>query len=100
WSVRLRPHGFHVNHYHPEGWVSSACYIQLPGAVNAAGCEGWLKFGEPGFPTNPSLPPEHFIRPDAGLLALFPSYMWHGTVPFPGDPGDTRLTIAFDILPA
>jgi hypothetical protein len=29
---------------------------------------------------------------------LFPSYMWHGTVPFGGDT--TRLTIAFDIVPA
>jgi hypothetical protein len=28
---------------------------------------------------------------------LFPSYLWHGTVPFHG--ADTRLTIAFDVVP-
>jgi hypothetical protein len=33
------------------------------------------------------------------LLALFLSCMWHGTVPFSGKPEDTRLTIAFDVLP-
>jgi hypothetical protein len=33
------------------------------------------------------------------LLALFPSYMWHGTVPFSGAPDDRRLTIAFDAVP-
>jgi len=98
WSVRLRPTGFHVNHYHPEGWISSACYLQLPHAVERGG-EGWLKFGEPAFPTRPALNPEYFVRPRPGLLALFPSYMWHGTVPFAGAPEDRRLTIAFDVVP-
>lgn len=99
WSVRLRPHGFHVNHYHPQGWISSACYLRLPPAVQQQGGEGWLKFGEPPFPTVPKLEAEYFLRPLPGLLALFPSYMWHGTVPFSGKPEDTRLTIAFDLLP-
>ncbi|MGH8122553.1 MAG: tetratricopeptide repeat protein, partial [Rudaea sp.] len=30
WSVRLRAQGYHTNHVHPEGWLSSACYIELP----------------------------------------------------------------------
>ncbi|HKZ10723.1 MAG TPA: tetratricopeptide repeat protein [Rhodanobacteraceae bacterium] len=98
WSVRLRPHGFHVSHYHPEGWISSACYLHLPHAVDRGG-EGWLKFGEPAFPTNPLLEPEYFVKPSLGLLVLFPSYMWHGTVPFSGTPEDRRLTIAFDVEP-
>jgi hypothetical protein len=59
---------------------------------------GWLKFGEPGTPTRPCLGAEYFIQPAPGLLALFPSYMWHGTVPFAGD--QTRLACAFDIVPA
>ncbi len=99
WSVRLRPHGFHVSHYHPEGWISSACYLDLPPAVARGRGEGWLKFGEPAFPTTPALEPEYFIKPEPGLLALFPSYMWHGTVPFSGAATDSRLTIAFDLVP-
>lgn len=98
WSVRLRPGGFHVNHVHPQGWLSSACYIQLPAAVEAGDREGWLQFGQPGVPTPSPLGPEYFIRPQAGRLALFPSYMWHGTAPFSGE--GQRLTIAFDVLPA
>ena len=100
WSVRLRPQGFHVNHYHPEGWISSACYLHIPSAVEKAGGEGWLKFGEPAFPTTPALGPEYFLKPEPGLLALFPSYMWHGTVPFSGAGAESRLTIAFDVMPA
>jgi hypothetical protein len=97
WSVQLHPDGYHTDHVHPEGWLSSACYIVLPPAVERDR-QGWLKFGEPGVPTQPPLPPEHFIRPVPGLLALFPSHMWHGTVPFQGE--GTRLTIAFDVVPA
>jgi tetratricopeptide (TPR) repeat protein len=98
WSVKLRPGGGrHVDHIHPEGWLSSACYIDLPGAVAGEGRQGWIKFGEPGLTTMPALPPEHFVKPEPGRLVLFPSYMWHGTVPFEGP--DSRLTIAFDLLP-
>ena len=101
WSVRLRATGYHLNHVHPQGWLSSAFYVELPGAVmagsNGDDREGWLKFGEPGMRTEPPLAPEYFIRPEPGLLALFPSYFWHGTVPF-NDYG-TRLSIAFDLAP-
>ncbi|MDP1736457.1 MAG: putative 2OG-Fe(II) oxygenase [Caulobacter sp.] len=97
WSVRLKPGGRHVNHMHPKGWLSSACYIALPDAVQN-GREGWIGFGEPGIPTQPPLPAEHWVKPEPGMLVLFPSYMWHGTVPFGGD--QPRLTCAFDVLPA
>jgi tetratricopeptide (TPR) repeat protein len=97
WSVRLRPNGFHADHVHPDGWLSSACYIDLPAAVDGDGREGWIKFGEPGIPVQPPLPPEHYVQPEPGLLVLFPSYMWHGTAPFSGQ--DSRLTIAFDLVP-
>ena len=98
WSVQLQPDGYHADHLHPDGWLSSACYIALPDAVEGAGREGWIQFGRPGIPTAPALDAQHFIKPEPGLLALFPSYMWHGTVPFSGD--QTRLTIAFDVVPA
>ncbi|MFA7261569.1 MAG: putative 2OG-Fe(II) oxygenase [Caulobacter sp.] len=98
WSVRLKPGGRHVNHVHPKGWLSSACYIALPDTVDAGGREGWIAFGEPGIPTNPPLPAEHWVKPESGMLVLFPSYMWHGTAPFSGE--QTRLTCAFDVVPA
>lgn len=98
WSVRLRPNGFHTDHVHPRGWLSSACYIQVPKAVKTGGREGWIKFGEPGTPTGTPLSAERYIEPVIGRLVLFPSYMWHGTAPFSGD--DHRMTIAFDVVPA
>ncbi|GAW40098.1 Tetratricopeptide repeat protein [Brevundimonas sp. SH203] len=96
WSVRLRPNGFHADHIHSDGWLSSACHIELPTAVTGEGREGWLRFGAP--PGLPDLKAEHHVRPQAGTLVLFPSYMWHGTQPFGGEA--SRLTLAFDVAPA
>jgi hypothetical protein len=59
---------------------------------------GWIKFGEYSRSIGPSLPWEKAVRPRPGLLVLFPSYMWHGTLPTTGD--QQRLTVAFDIAPA
>jgi tetratricopeptide (TPR) repeat protein len=95
WSVRLNSQGFHTDHVHPEGWLSSAFYVRLPDALER-GHEGWIKFGQPGTPTAPPLAPEHYVRPEPGLLVLFPSHLWHGTAPFTSD--DTRLTCAFDLI--
>jgi hypothetical protein len=94
----LRNDGFHHNHVHPRGWISSACYVALPdGMYDPESREGVLTFGEPGILTTPALPAEHEVRPEAGMLVLFPSYFWHGTVPISGT--QTRLTVAFDAVP-
>ena len=99
WSVRLKRDGRHVDHVHPSGWLSSAFYVEAPkAAVEGQDHAGWIKFGEPGMITRPHLDPERFVKPEPGMLVLFPSYMWHGTVPFTTD--ESRLTIAFDMVPA
>jgi len=100
WSVRLKSSGRHSNHIHPKGWTSSAFYIALPGSVlesDSESCAGWIQFGQPLEDLGLDLPPRHVIQPRPGHLALFPSYMWHGTVPF--DARESRLTIAFDMQP-
>jgi tetratricopeptide (TPR) repeat protein len=98
WSVRLRRSGYHANHVHPRGWISSACYIELPDSMSdARNQEGILSFGEPSIATTPPLRAEYAVRPEVGMLVLFPSYFWHGTVPFASD--QARLTVAFDVVP-
>ncbi len=98
WSVRLHASGFHTNHVHPRGWISSACYVELPDSMSEARTEeGVLTFGEPSMLTTPVLTAEYSVRPSVGLLVLFPSYFWHGTVPFRSN--QARLTVAFDAVP-
>ena len=97
WSVRLRGGGRHANHVHPQGWISSALYVALP--EKAAGDPrdaGWLALGQPQDQLALALEPRRKIEPQPGHLVLFPSWMWHGTVPF---TGAERLTVAFDVRP-
>jgi tetratricopeptide (TPR) repeat protein len=96
WSSRLSDCGFHVNHIHPSGWISSCYYAGLPEAVKDTQTkQGWIKFGEPDIDVGLSF--RRAIQPAPGRLILFPSYMWHGTIPFRAPT--TRTTIAFDVVP-
>lgn len=97
WSVLLRGQGFHVSHSHPKGRISSALYVALPDpAARGDAPAGWLEIGAP--PAELKLPLQPYLRvePRPGRLVLFPSTMWHATVPF--NEGE-RLTIAFDVAP-
>lgn len=97
WSVRLRPAGRHANHVHPQGWISSALYISLPsGGGEECGDAGWFTLGQPQEQLGIPLEAWRKIEPQRGHLVLFPSWMWHGTVPF--SEGE-RLTVAFDVRP-
>jgi len=98
WSVRLRSQGFHLNHVHSAGWISSCYYVGLPGAVEREGAqEGWIKFGETGLHLGKRERVTKLVKPEPGKLVLFPSYFYHGTVPF--DEDSYRTTVAFDVLP-
>jgi tetratricopeptide (TPR) repeat protein len=98
WSVRLSSAGYHTNHMHPEGWISSALYVALPIEVRTTQDNaGYIKFGVPWLDKDSGLPPRRILKPEVGTLVLFPSYMWHGTVPF--QSVQHRLTVAFDLLP-
>jgi tetratricopeptide (TPR) repeat protein len=97
WSVRLRSGGRHSNHVHPQGWISSALYVALPEKrADEPEDAGWLTLGEPDDQLDLTLAPSRKVEPRTGQLVLFPSWMWHGTVPF---AEGERLTVAFDVKP-
>ena len=90
WSVRLTGSGRHVSHIHPLGLIGSACYFIVPGEQSG----GKLELGRPPPDLKLDLEPSHVIAPRPGLLALFPSYLHHGTTPF---TSGERLSVAFDV---
>lgn len=100
WSVRLLDGGYHISHFHPQGVLSSAFYVTLPGLGGgrpggSGNHAGWLTIGEPPETLRTGLPPLRLIEPKVGRLALFPSFLWHGTRPF---PRGERMTVAFDTV--
>lgn len=97
WTSRMRDGGFHLNHIH-QGWISSVYYVEVPQvAEDTIAKQGWLKFGEPSPDLGFQGSIRRFVQPKPGRLVLFPSYLWHGTVPY--HSAQARTTIAFDLNP-
>lgn len=100
WGVVMAEGGYQIPHIHPAAWLSGVYYPQLPDAVRADDPDhaGWIEFGRPPDDFHWHVePPLWLVRPEGGLMILFPSYLYHRTVPFQSD--SPRISIAFDILP-
>ncbi len=100
WSVVMGAQGYQIPHIHPAAWLSGCYYAKVPDEVSASGDRhaGWIEFG--GFPQEYACvaePETRLYQPEEGLLLLFPSFMYHQTVPYESE--ETRISIAFDILP-
>jgi tetratricopeptide (TPR) repeat protein len=100
WGNFLGEEGNLATHHHPAGWVSGSYYSKVPGSINASdpAHRGWIEFGRP----HPSIPEPatqriRLVRPEEGLLVLFPSFVFHRTIPNPTE--DERISFAFDICP-
>ena len=103
WATRVSAQGLIDTHIHEESWLSGAYYVELPEALTGEGDAadpdaGCIEFNRP----HRSLPepPEDWIavvRPEPGLLLLFPSYYYHRTLPYQG--AGERISISFDLAP-
>lgn len=100
WSVKLFKEGFHTNHVHPEGWLSMCTYLSVPENVREddPDKQGWIKFGETSLGLGDKEQIDLAVCPKPGMCVIFPSYCWHGTLPFDSD--DERITIPCDIMPS
>ncbi len=98
WANILGAGGHQAAHIHNYGWVSGVFYPSLPDDISDASPAGWISFGTPGYglPARPDLP-TRALRPRPGGMFLFPSYIWHHTIPL--ETGAERVSIAFDIVP-
>ncbi len=97
WMVRLLKGGHHTEHIHPSGWLSGVLYLQVPKTSDRE--EGSIEFGLWGYDypvLNSSYPRERYY-PENGNLVLFPSSLFHRTIPF--DSNEERVSIAFDLIP-
>ena len=96
WPIILQQAGHQVPHIHSAAWLSGVYYPQLPPVIGEDDQAGWIEFGQPPEQIACGRDPDVLlIRPKEGLMLLFPSYMYHRTIPFSGD--GTRISIAFDV---
>ncbi|HTP82726.1 MAG TPA: putative 2OG-Fe(II) oxygenase [Alphaproteobacteria bacterium] len=100
WGTVLTSGGHQDPHHHPSGWVSGVYYVRVPPGVGSDDTDqaGWIEFGRPDPFLRPVVVPDlRTVRPAEGLLLVFPSHVWHRTIPFVGD--QPRISIAFDAVP-
>lgn len=98
WGVILQEHGHQRAHIHPSGWLSGVYYVRVPDSIGEASKDGWIEFGTP--PGNIGCRAEHEarqVRPESGRMLLFPSYVYHHTIPY--RDGENRISFAFDVVP-
>lgn len=98
WANILAEEGHQAAHIHNLGWLSGVYYPFIPESVRADDPErqGWIEFGRPGYDLPCRYEPRvTAIKPENGLILMFPSYFWHRTIPFQGAP--ERISIAFDV---
>jgi uncharacterized protein (TIGR02466 family) len=101
WYVNMQRGGHLTAHIHEIGWISGAVYLSMP---SRAGMEGAFEYGIHGdnYPIQPPKSaldfPTECILPNVGDIVLFPSSLFHRTIPFNAD--EKRICIAFDLKPS
>ena len=97
WSVILRTNGHQSAHIHASGWLSGVVYLKLVASDDKD--EGAIIFGSDGYgyPLLNSDVAERLHRPEKGEIVLFPSSLFHRTVPITRD--GERIIVAFDLVP-
>jgi len=86
-------------HIHPHAWLSGVYYARARGLQGGADDvpAGGIGFGspDPRFTTARGFE-VHTVEAREGRMLLFPSYFWHGILPF--QSSERRISYAFDIL--
>ena len=97
WFIDLKKGGSLGSHMHKEGWLSGSLYLKLSKLEGAN--EGNIIFDLDGgnYPTDGKIFPSKELNIEEGDIVLFPSSIFHKTVPF--NASERRLTLAFDIKP-
>jgi len=98
WAVVLDAQGHQGPHFHPDGYVSGVYYAKLPATMRPGDDAGCIEFGRTADHIGGTREPLVEVRrPEEGLMFLFPSYLYHRTLPFEG--AEPRICVAFDVLP-
>jgi len=98
WFIKMRQGGHLTSHIHEEGWISGSVYLSMPDTPPGR-LDGSIEFSTDGddYPKESGVFPVKVITPKVGDIVLFPSSLFHRTLPF--ESGQDRVCIAFDIRP-
>ncbi len=94
WLISMKKGGSLSPHIHEYGWVSGSIYLNVPKKINNN--DGNLVVGlDPQM--HESIANKKSINVVNGNLCLFPSSLYHCTIPFESE--ENRIVLAFDVIP-
>lgn len=100
WGTILSPGGEVGPHIHAPNWLSGVYYPEFSAGARDDR-EGAFAIGllpEELREAERSVDGEMIVfQPRSGRMILFPSYLWHATLPFSGN--SERISFAFDLVP-
>lgn len=97
WIVIMNSGGNLAPHMHKEGWLSGSTYLQRP--KKKLSNDGDIEFGLHGgdYPSEGKEYPSKIVDINKGSIVVFPSSLFHSTLPF--ESKHNRVTLAFDVVP-
>ena len=97
WLVNMKSGGKLSPHMHEEGWMSGSIYINVPQKKITDSGNLVVSIDDKEDKKEPSKNPQKIIDVVTGSICLFPSSLFHYTIPFEAD--EERIVLAFDVMP-
>tara|TARA_B100000941_G_C28480076_1_gene541597 strand:- start:160 stop:1551 length:1392 start_codon:yes stop_codon:yes gene_type:complete len=97
WLVSMKSGGKLSSHIHEKGWISGSIYINVPPKLKSNSGNLVVCIDEKEKGTEKKTNQEKIIDVVTGSICIFPSSLYHYTIPFDSD--EERIVLAFDVMP-
>ena len=97
WIVSMKSGGKLSAHMHEKGWVSGSVYINVPPKLKTNSGNLVVCIDDEKHTTRKNINQKKIIDVVTGSLCLFPSSLYHYTIPFEAE--EKRIVLAFDVMP-
>ena len=97
WLVNMKSGGKLDPHIHEYGWLSGSIYINVPPKLEADSGNLVVCINDQVSESENEINPKKTIDVVTGSLCLFPSSLYHYTIPF--ESKEERVVLAFDVKP-
>ena len=97
WLVSMKSGGKLAPHMHDHGWLSGSIYINVPPKLKTDSGNLVVCLDDQESKKNENINQKKEIDVSTGSLCLFPSSLYHYTIPF--ESKEDRIVVAFDMIP-
>ena len=97
WLVSMKSGGKINPHMHDVGWLSGSFYINVPPKLKTDSGNLVVCIDDNEQESGNNLNPKKIMNVVTGSLCLFPSSLYHYTIPF--ESKEDRIVLAFDVRP-